>query len=159
MRPAQQLSQNHAGLRVAVVVRLQSRKDQVKVLVLNRSRECLGGIEGIQPDKGVVFQMNGTVSALGQRLAEYLGGTGRSRRDYNHFAPVLFFLTQGFFERVRIGLIDLVGNVLPNPGAALVEFERSVLLRDLLHADQDFHKMTPAHLVSSAGWEQTGEYK
>ena len=73
-------------------------------------------------------------------LPQNLRGSRGAGRDYDDFSAMLLFLAQRFFERVGVGLVDLVGNVLANPGAALVELQGSVLLRDLLHADQDLHK-------------------
>ena len=87
--------------------------------------------------------MNGAVGSFGQGLAQNLGRASGTRGDHNHIAAVLFLLTQGLLEGVGIGFIDLVGDVFPDPGAAFVELEGRVLLRDLLHADQDFHGNTP----------------
>ena len=66
--------------------------------------------------------------------------TGWPGGDYNYFAAILFFLPQRLFESVGVRLIHLVRNIFSNPGRARVEFERSILLRNLLHADQDFHR-------------------
>ena len=51
---------------------------------------------------------------------------------------VLFLLAQRFFERVGVGLVHFVGNVFADPGGGFVELERCILLRHLLHANQDF---------------------
>ena len=56
-----------------------------------------------------------------------------------NLARLYLFLAQSFFERVCIRLVDLVRDVLANPRAVLVQFQRRVLLRDLLHTDQYLH--------------------
>ena len=143
MRPAQQFGQNHAGLGVPVVVRLQAGENQVKLLIFNGRKEGLRGVEWVQPDESMVFQVDRAIGALGEGLTQNLGGTGRASGDHNHFSAVFFFLPQGLLKGVGVGLIDLVGDVFPNPGAGFIELEGRVLLRDLLHADQDFHQDTP----------------
>ena len=140
VRPAQQLSQDDAGLGKAVVVRLQAGEDQVEGLVLNRRRERFGGVEGIEANESVAFEMDGAVGALGQRLAQNLLRARRAAGDDHDLAAVLFLLAQRLFQRVGVGLVHFVGNVVANPRAALVQLERRVLLRDLLHADQDLHR-------------------
>jgi hypothetical protein len=87
--------------------------------------------------------MNRAIGALGQRLAQHLLGARRAGGDHHHLAAVLLLLAQRFFERVGVRLVDLVGNVLANPRPRLVELEGSIFLRDLLHAYQDLHALTP----------------
>ena len=140
VRPAQQLGQDHAGLGKAVVVGLQAGEDQVEVFVLDRSREGLRGIEGIEGNEAVAFQMDGAVGALGQRLAQNLLRARRAAGDDHYLAAMLFLLAQRLFQRVGVGLVHFVGNIVANPRAALVQLERRVFLRDLLHADQDLHQ-------------------
>ena len=81
--------------------------------------------------------MNGAIGAFGQAFAENLLGAARARGDYNHLPAMLFLLPQRLFQRVGIRLVDLVGNVLVNPCTGLVQLQRRVFLRNLLHADQD----------------------
>ena len=146
VRPAQQLGQNHAGLREAVVVRLQPGEDQIEVLVLDRRRKGLGGVEGVERDEAVAFQMDGAIGALGQGLAQYLLRARRAAGDDHHFSAVLLFLAQRLFQRVGVRLVHFVGNIFANPRAALVQLQRRVFLRDLLHADQDLHPaLLPLH--------------
>ncbi len=87
--------------------------------------------------------MDGAVGALGQGFAQYLLGACRTGRDDDHFSAVLFFLTQRLFEREGVRLIHFVGNVFADPGAGLVQFERRIFLRHLLHADQNLQGVTP----------------
>src|SRR5437899_5306630 len=83
--------------------------------------------------------MNGAVSALGESFAQNLLRASWPRGDYHHLAAVLFLLTQRLFERISVRLIDFVRDVFSDPGAALIQLERRVLLRHLLHADQNLH--------------------
>src|SRR4051812_1330499 len=53
---------------------------------------------------------------------------------------MFFLLAQRLFERVRIRLVDLVGDVFADPGAGGVHLERGVFLRHLFHADEDLHR-------------------
>ena len=64
VRPAQQLRQNYSGLRVSVVIGLQTCEDQIELFFFNGCSKCFGGVVGIESDKGVVFQMNRTVCAF-----------------------------------------------------------------------------------------------
>ena len=73
MRPAQQLRKNHAGLRVTVIVGLQAREDQVKLLIFDGGRERARRVECIKPDERVVFEMDGAVRSLGESLAQIPG--------------------------------------------------------------------------------------
>src|SRR5436305_67184 len=74
VRPSQQFRQNHAGLRIAVIIGLQAGEDEVELLILDGSSECLGGVDGVERNEAGIFQMNGAVGSLGQRLAQYLLG-------------------------------------------------------------------------------------
>ena len=122
VRPAQQLRQDHARLRVSIIVGLQSGKDQIELLVFDRRREGLRGVEGIQSDEVVVLEMNRAVRALGQRFAQHLLRPRRAGGDDHNLAFMLFPLAQRFFQRVRVRLVDLVRNVLADPGAASFNF-------------------------------------
>ena len=139
VRPAQQLRQQHAGLRIAEVVRLQAGEDQVEGFILDRRGKGARNVEGVQGDEAVVFQMNGAVGALGQRLAQHLLRPRRTGGDHHHFAAVLFPLPQRLFQRIRVGFVHLIAHVFTNPGCPLIQLQRRVLLRYLLHANQDLH--------------------
>ena len=88
---------------------------------------------------------------------------GPSRLD-DYFPAFLFFLAESFFQRVGIRLVYFVRDVLADPGARLVELERGVLLRDLLHADKDLHIVSCSGYVAAATGAtyvrcRTGKYK
>ena len=123
-----------------IIVGLQSGEDEVEAFVLDGRREGLSGVEGVERDEAVALEMNGAVGSLGQRLAQHLLRARRAAGDDHHLATVLFFLAQRLFQGVGVGLIHFVGNIFANPRAALVQLERRVFLRDLLHADQDLHQ-------------------
>ena len=65
VRPAEDLGQNYAGLRVAVIVRLQAGKDEVELLVFDGSRNRARGVVGIESNKAIALEMDGAVGALG----------------------------------------------------------------------------------------------
>src|SRR5258708_4902812 len=94
--------------------------------------------------------MNRAVGALGQSFAQHLLRARRPGGNHHDFATVLFLLAQRFFERISVGLVDFIGDVFANPRAAFVQFQRGVLLRDLLHADQNFHKCGFPVILDSA---------
>jgi hypothetical protein len=71
---------------------------------------------------------------------------------------MFFLLPQRFFERIRIRLIDFLGNVFANPRTSFVEFERCIFLRHLLHAYQDFQN-NGSSPVAPAGPRETCQYK
>ena len=137
---SQQLGQDHARLRVAVIVGLQPGKDQVELFVFDRGGKGLRGVERIQPDELVVFEMNRPIRALGQRLAQHLLRPRRTARDHDDLALVLLPLAQRLFQRVGIRLVHFVRNIFADPRAAFVQLERRIFLRHLLHANQDFQE-------------------
>src|SRR5207253_9054133 len=65
VRPAQQLRQNNAGLRIAVIIGLQAGKDEIEFLVLDSSGERFGGVDGVERNEAGILQLNGVVGALG----------------------------------------------------------------------------------------------
>ena len=139
VRPSEKFREDDAGLRVSVVVGLKAGKDQVELLVFDGGGESFRGIEGVESDESGVFEVDGAVGALGESFAQNLRRTSRAGGDNDDFPAVLFLLAKRFFEGIGVGFVDFVGNVFADPGAGFVEFERRVFLRDLLHADEDFH--------------------
>src|SRR5262245_54906708 len=87
--------------------------------------------------------MNRPVGAAGKRLADnclHPGGTGRADDD---LAAMLFPKPQRFFERVGIGLVHLIADVLfadPRPRVAQTWLPLSC--GDLLDANRNFHIAT-----------------
>ncbi len=65
--------------------------------------------------------MDGTISALCQRLAQHLLRPGRTGGNDHHFATVLLLLAESFFERVSVRLVHFVRNIFANPGARFAE--------------------------------------
>ena len=146
VRPAQQFRQHDAGLRVTVIVGLQAGKDQVEFFVFDSGGKGAGGIGGVQSNESVVFKMDGAVRALRQGFAQNLLGARGTGGDDDHFSAVLFFLAQRFFEREGVRFIDFVRNIFADPGAGLVQLERRIFLRHLLHADQNLHQSPEANV-------------
>ena len=63
---------------------------------------------------------------------------------------MLFFLAKSFFKREGVRFIDFVGNVFADPRPRLIQLQRSVFLRHLLHANQNLHESTPILAASTA---------
>ena len=84
--------------------------------------------------------MNGAVGALGQRLANGLGGARRSAAQNHHLAAVLLFELETFFQRVGVGLIDLVAQlVLGDPEPGRVDPQGRVTRGNLLDGHHNLH--------------------
>ncbi len=138
VRPAEQFGQDNSGLRVAVVVGLQAGEDQVELFIFDGGGKGFCSIESIKSDEGIVFEVDGAVSALGQSFAQHLLGAGRAGSDDHHFSGVLFLLAQRLFQREGVRLVHFIRDVFADPGRGFVELERRIFLRHLLHANQDF---------------------
>ena len=121
MRPPKQFGQQHAGLREAVIVGLQSGEDEVELLVLDGSGQHLGKVQRIEGDEPVILQVNGSVSTFGQGFAQHLLRARRSGGDDHDFAAMLLALAQCFFQCIGIRLVDFIGHVVANPRATLVQ--------------------------------------
>ena len=139
VRPAQQLGQQHPGLRIAKVIRLQPGKDQVEGFFFDRLGQGARGVQGVKSCEAIVFQMNGAVGSLGQRLAQHLLRPRRTGGDHHHLATIFFLLPHRLFQRIGVRLVHLIANILAEPGRALIQLQRRIFLRYLLHANQDLH--------------------
>src|SRR5437879_2567855 len=64
----------------------------------------------------------------------------RTARDHHNLAFMLLSLPQRLFERIGVRLVDLVGNVFANPRARVIELQGCILLRHLLHANQNLQE-------------------
>ena len=100
--------------------------------------------------------MNGAVRTFGQSLPQNLLGSGGTGSDDDYFSAVFLLLTESFFERVSIRLVHFVRHVFTNPSAGLVQLQRSIFLRNLLHANQDLHYDSSTNHVGPA---ETSKYK
>ena len=68
---------------------------------------------------------------------------GRAGGTDDHLAPVLFAKTEPFLERVGVGLVHLVADVLlANPGLRVVKAGLPLAGGDLLDTDGNFHGAT-----------------
>src|SRR5439155_15949759 len=106
---------------------------------LDSGGKSTGSVVGIETDKGIVLEMDSPVRAFGQSFPQNLLRSLGTGRDNDYFPAVLLFLAQSFFQRVSIWLVHFVRNIFTNPGAGLVQLERRIFLRNLLHANQDLH--------------------
>ena len=113
--------------------------------------KALAVLKASSVDEVVVLKMDRAIGALGQRLAQHLLRARRAGGNDDDFAAVLFFLAQRLFQRVGVGLVHFVGDIFANPRPALIQLERGVFLRDLLHAHQDLHRSSSFNVLSWLG--------
>ena len=97
---------------MALVIGLQPGEHQIEVLVLHRRGQSLGDDKRVRSAKRIVLDVNRAVGAAGERLADdrlHAGGAGRAD---DNLAAVFLPKPQRLFERVGIGLVHLVADVL-----------------------------------------------
>jgi hypothetical protein len=111
VRHAEPLGQHDADLAEALVVRLQTRQHQIERLVPDRLGDGARYSERVGCRQRVGLDMDGPVGSTSQRLANDLGRAGRARRADDDLPAVLFLETEGLFERVGVGLVQLEGRV------------------------------------------------
>src|SRR5439155_14302708 len=138
MRPAEQFGEYDAGLGVTVIVGLEAGKNEVELLIFDGCRKSAGEVEGVEADESIILEVNCPICAFGEGFPQNLLGARRAGSGNDYFAAMFFLLAQSLLEAIGIRLVYLVGNVLANPGAGLVELEGGVFLRHLLHADKNF---------------------
>ena len=103
--------------------------------------EKLRQAQRVESVEVVLFDVNRAVGALGERFADGLRGPGGPGAQRDHLAAVLLFQLQRFFERVGVGLIDLVVQIgFLNPPAGRIYAELRVADGDLLNRNDDFHR-------------------
>ena len=91
-----------------------------------------------------VFDVNRAVGAAGQRFADHLLHARRAGRADHHFAAVLLAQAQRLFERVGVGLVHLVADVLlANPRLVVVQARLPLARGHLLDANGNFHDRQP----------------
>ncbi len=100
-----------AGLAVAEIVGLQAGEDQVGRSRFERGGQQPRGGQRVEGAQIVFFDVDGAVGAFGQRLADGLRGARRAGAQRDDFAAVLLLQLQRLFERVGVGLVDLVGEI------------------------------------------------
>ena len=75
---------------------------------LERRRQQARRGQRIERARILVFDVDGAVGALGERFANGLRGARRTDAQRHDFAAVLLLQLQALFQRVGIGLVDLV---------------------------------------------------
>ena len=86
------------------------------------------------------FDVNGAIGALGQRLANGLGGARRSAAQNDHLAAVPLLELEAFFQGVGVGLIDLVAQlVLDDPEPGWVDPQSRVAGGNLFDGHDNLH--------------------
>ena len=88
----------------------------------------------------VVLDVNRAIGAARQRLANHLSARARARPSRRRLRRLLLPQPQRLLERVGVGLVHLVADVLlANPGLRVVETRLPLAGGDLLDADGDLH--------------------
>ena len=87
----------------------------------------------------IVGDVDSAVGALGQRFLDGLLRALRAHRDRDHFAAVLFFQAQRFFEGEAVRFVGFEPDVgFANPRAAFHNREWRIFGGDLLDANANF---------------------
>ena len=124
----------------ARVGRLAAEDDQVGVAALDRRGQRQGGGHGVRAVQAVVDDVHAGVGAHRQRLADGVGGLGRTHGQDDHLAAVRLDQPQGLLDRV---LVDLIHHGVHRAAVQRVVGGAERLLRpavrDLLHTDNDLH--------------------
>ena len=105
-------------------------------------RACQGRAreERIRGSERVAFNVQRPVGAARQCLPKNLLHAGRAGGTGDHLAAVAFAEPQCLFQRIGVGLVHLVADVLlANPGFVVAEPRLPFAGRDLLDADGNFH--------------------
>ena len=88
----------------------------------------------------VVFDVQRTVGAACERLAKDLLHPRRTGGTDHHLAAMLLAKAQAFLERIGVGFIHLVGDILlSNPGLVVAKPRLPLAGGHLLDADGDLH--------------------
>src|ERR1700736_361252 len=81
------------------------------------------------------------VRTFGQRLTNSLRSARGPGAQGNHFARMLLFQLQSFFERVSVRLVHLETDiVLFTPAPACIDVELRIAYGDLLDGTDNFHE-------------------
>ena len=134
MRKTKNLGEDHARLRIAVIVRLQPGHDEVRLLIANRLSEYAGGGKRRQVRDIVSDDVNRAISAAGQSIFDYTLGALWSHRHDDDFAAGLFLDAQPFFERITVRLVHFKREIrFLDPGRVFIDSQNRVFVCDLLH--------------------------
>ena len=143
MRPAEQFGEYDAGLGVTVIVGLEAGKNEVELLIFDGCRKRAGEVEGVEADESIILEVNCPICAFGEGFAQNLLCASRTGGENDYLVAMFFLLTQSLLERVGVRFVYLVGDILTNPGAGVVQLEGGVFLRHLLHADKNLQRGSP----------------
>ena len=125
---------------MALIVGLQTREDDVELLFGHGGRQRRRGGHRISGSEGRVFHMQRPIGATGERFANHLLHARGSGRTDDDFAAVLFAQPQPFFQRIGVGLVHFVADVLlADPRLVVVQTRLPLASRDLLDADGNLH--------------------
>ena len=142
MRQAEPLGEDDAGLRRALIVRLQTGEHQIEMLIAHGVGERAGDDKRVGADRRqpFVLHMNRPIRAARERLAKHLRRACGSRRAHHDLAAVLFAKAQGLLECVRVGLVHLeAGVLLANAPLRLIDPRLPFTGGDLFDANGDSH--------------------
>ena len=134
VRQAENLSKDYARLSISIVVRLQSRHDEVSILITNCFCQNARGSEGRKVHNLVANHMNCAIGAARQRVFDHALRALWPHRNDHDFAAHFFLDAQRFFERIAIRLVHFERQIgFFDPGEIFIDAQDRVLVRDLLH--------------------------
>ena len=97
------------------------------------------------------IHVQGAIGTARQRLAQHLRDASRAGRDGNHFASLRLAQPQCRLERIGVGLVHFVADVLlADPGLVVAQAWLPFARRDLLDADGDFHVVSTTKDTTAA---------
>ena len=136
----QPLGEHHADLRVALIVGLQPGEHEVEALVRHRRGKCGRGERSVSAAERLILDVNRPVRSARERFTDDLLHARRTGGADDDFAVVLLAKTQRLFQRVGVGLVQLVaGILLADPRPRVVQARLPLAGWDLLDADGNLH--------------------
>ncbi len=140
MRKIQPLGQDDSSLGGSLIVRLQTRQNEVKLLDPERIGEDSGDRRRVGSSQTIVFNMDSAIRTSSKRLTEYLCASRWSGRAHDNLAAMLLTQAKRLLERVGIRLVHLEACILlTNSTTCVIDPRLPLARRNLLDADGDVH--------------------
>src|SRR5918992_2890496 len=140
MRNAETLGKHDTGSRMPLIVGLETGQDQIELLRGHRPGQRIANRERISGAETVILDVQRPIGAARERFANDLLNACRAGGTDDHFATMLLTETQRLFERICVGLVHFIADVLlANPRLLIVQSGLPLAGGDLLDADGDLH--------------------